>query len=299
VTVCIDPGASAQSSSFPFPAEERRGMLARHLETCRLSAVSSKVLVITHYHLDHFIGKRDPQVYRGKVLFAKAFEDLPPKQRARAEKFHATIDGLPEETVICDGRKFKFGRTEVAFSKPVWHGNENAEPGTVVMVEVKRGKEKVLVSSDVCGPTEKTTTDLVCASKARTVVLDGYPTAHLGRFASDFDLVRSIINVCRVLATKELETLVLDHHLCRDYRYPAFFKLVYAKAKQLKKAFGTAAELMERKTAVLQGYQDYGPTKWKKWFPLDIDGARDVLKEAIESGRAGMAILKELDRWVA
>ena len=113
------------------------------------------------------------------------------------------------------------------------------------------------------------------------------------------ELVRSIINVCRILAMPGLETLVIDHHMARDYRYPAFFKLAYAKARQLGRRFGTAAELTGRKSMILEAYQDYGATKWRRWSPLEEDDARRVLRKAIDEGEVDKRWLKDFDRYVA
>jgi hypothetical protein len=106
------------------------------------------------------------------------------------------------------------------------------------------------------------------------------------------------VNLCRILATPGLATLVVDHHICRDYRYPAFFRLVYAKAQKLKKRFGTAAEVMGRTSKVLEGYQNYGPTRWQKWFPLEAADARKVLERAIAEGKLDKNWLDLFDRFV-
>jgi predicted metallo-beta-lactamase superfamily hydrolase len=167
------------------------------------------------------------------------------------------------------------------------------------MTTVSRGRHKALVTSDVGGPLEAATTDLICQSKAQSVVCDGYPTYQLGQFATDFDLVRSMVNVCRILAAPGLKTLVLDHHVCRDYRYPAYFRPAYAKARQLKKQFGTAAEVLGRTSAVLEGYQNYGPTRWQKWVPLETADARKVLERAVAESKLDKTWLDSFDRWVA
>ncbi|OYD15114.1 hypothetical protein CH330_06620 [candidate division WOR-3 bacterium JGI_Cruoil_03_51_56] len=298
VIITIDPGASIESASFTIPEPIRRKLLAKYLEAYRNSSASSKAIVISHYHLDHFLPSRDPEVYGDKIIFAKSLDDLPQKQKTRAKRFHESINGLPEQIIWADNRRFKFKRTEIGFSKPVWHGRVRADPGTVIMTEIKRGREKVLITSDVSGPTEPETTDLICASKAQTIILDGYPTYHLGQFATDFDLVKSIINICRILAMRSLKILVIDHHMARDYRYPAFFKLAYQKAGKLRKKFGTAAEILGKTSQVIQGYQDYGPTKWHRWVPLDQDQAQKILEHAIAHGKTEPNWLKQFDRWV-
>jgi predicted metallo-beta-lactamase superfamily hydrolase len=298
LTVTIDPGVSVEAGSFPLPIEKRHALLDLYREAVRTACAQSQAIVISHYHLDHLEPGRETAMYSGKTLFLRNPELMSQKQAETARKFLKTIDGLPSETVWCDGRKFKLRKTVLEFSPAVWHGLRDAEPGTVVMTTVTRGREKVLVTSDVGGPLETATTDLICNAKAETVVCDGYPTYQLGQFATDHDLVRSMVNVCRILAAPGLKTLVLDHHMCRDYRYPAFLKLAYAKAKQLKRRFGTAAEIAGKTSTVLQGYQDYGPTRWQKWAPLETEDARRILDKAVAENKLTPDWLAAFDRWV-
>jgi len=298
IAVTIDPGVAVEAGSFPLPIEKRQALLDQYEEAVRESCAKSQAIVISHYHLDHLQSARDIDMYGGKTLLARDPTIMSAKQAATAARFFKTIDGLPKEALWADGRKFKFKKTAIEFSAAVWHGARDAEPGTVIMTAVNRGKEKVLITSDVGGPLEAATTDLICSAKAQIVVLDGYPTYHLGQFATEYDLVRSIVNLCRILTAPGLKTLVADHHLCRDYRYPAFFKLVYDKAKQLKKQFGTAAEVMGRTSAVLEGYQNYGPTRWHKWFPLEADDARAMLERAVAENKLDKDWLGAFDRWV-
>jgi predicted metallo-beta-lactamase superfamily hydrolase len=299
ITVTIDPGAAVEANSFPLPIEKRQALLNQYVEAVRESCVKSQAIVISHYHLDHLQSARDIDMYGGKTILARDPAIMSAKQAQTATRFFKTIDGLPKETLWADGRKFKFRRTAIELSPAVWHGTRDAEPGTVMMTAVNRGREKVLITSDVGGPLETATTDAIFSARAQTVVVDGYPTYHLGQFATDYDLVRSIVNLCRILAAPGLKTLVADHHLCRDYRYPAFFKLVYDKAKKLKKQFGTAAEVLGKTSAVLEGYQNYGPTRWHKWFPLETPDARAVLERAVAESKLDEDWLAAFDRWVA
>jgi predicted metallo-beta-lactamase superfamily hydrolase len=298
VTLTIDPGAAIEAGSFPLPVERRHALYEERLAAARTACTQSQAIVISHFHLDHLILERSAELYGGKTIFTRDPESLTDKQMTTANRFLKTIDGLPKEVIFCDGRKFKYGKTAVSFSPALWHGVENAEPGTVVMTEVSRGREKVLVTSDVGGPLTTEATDYICNSKARTVVLDGYPTYLLGQFATDFNLVRSLVNICRILSCRDLETLAVDHHMARDYRYPAFFKLAYDKALKLKKHFGTVAELAGGRSLVLEGYQNYGPTKWQKWFPLEPPDARKVIERAVAEKNLTQDWLDAFVRWV-
>ncbi len=299
LSVTIDPGVSLQTEAFPLPEQHRQELLARHQTAVFDSCGRSPLIVITHYHLDHFIFAREPRLYSGKILFLKSLQDLPQKQLETAERFLKTIDGLPKEIIWADGRKFKFKKTTIGFSAPIWHGQAEAEPGKVIMVSVQRGKEIVLVTSDVAGPTDPTAVNTICNINPVAAVIDGYPSFLQNYPQTDNQLLKSIINLCQILALPRLKKLILDHHLARDYRYPALFRLVYQKAHELKKHFGTAAEIIGKKSAVLEGLQDYGTTRWHRWQPIELTDARQRLEKAVAEGALEENWLSAFDRWVA
>lgn len=299
LVVTIDPGASLETEAFPLPEEKRQELFNKFQEAIFHSCLRSPIIVITHYHLDHFILARDPRLYSGKVLFAKSLDDLPQKQVETAQRFFKAIAGLPKEIIWADGRRFKFKKTEIGFSPPLWHGQADAEPGRVIMVYVKRGKETVLVSSDVAGPTDPVTVDAIAALNPVTAVIDGYPSFLQSSPATDSEIIKSIINICRLLALPNLKTLIVDHHFARDYRYPALFQLLYLKGKELKKKFGTAAEIMGQRSAVLAGLENYGTTRWQRWQPIGIKEAQRMLEKAAAEASLEQKWLNEFHRWVA
>ncbi len=298
LTVTVDPGVSPQTAEFPLPEERRKELQAKYTQAVIESCIHSQAIVISHYHLDHFLSQREPRVYTDKIIFAKDIADLPQKQQETAQRFFRAIDGLPKEIIWADGRRFKFKRTEIGFSPPLWHGRLAAEPGKVIMTDVKRGKERVLVSSDIAGPVDETTTDRICQINPREAAIDGYPSSLSDSPATDLELLKSIINISRILHLPGLKTLVLDHHLARDYRYPALWQIVYRKAAELKKRFGTAAELKGEKSLVLEGLQNYGTTRYHRWQPVTADTARALLAKKVTEGKIAADWLTAFDRWV-
>ncbi|NPV14657.1 hypothetical protein HPY86_06975 [candidate division WOR-3 bacterium] len=298
IVATIDPGVSAQTDEFPLPEEQRLKLLTRFQQLVRESCVRSQILIISHYHLDHFIDNRDPEIYSGKVIFAKAINDLPKKQQETARRFFQTIDGLPKEIIWADGRRFKFKKTEIGFSAPLWHGKAQAEPGKVIMTDVRRGKESVLISSDVAGPIDDEVTTAICQLNPQQAVIDGYPSFLQGDPVTDIDLLKSIINLCRILSLPALKTLILDHHIARDYRYPALFKLLYDKAKKLKKQFGTVAELTGQNSVVIDALKNYGTTRWHRWQPIELETARTSLEKALTRGKLTPEWLNAFNRWI-
>lgn len=287
IAITVDPAASIEPDSFPLSKRLREELVEQYLSAVAYSCARSRAIVISHYHLDHFIPSREPELYGGKVLFCKDPSGLPASQQQTARRFFASIDGLPSELVIADGRRFRFGRTEVGFSTPMWHGEENANPGHVIVSDIKLGPERVVIASDVAGPTVRSTTDYICRLGATHVILDGYPTYQRDRFATNSGLVRSLVNVCRILGQPGLKSLVVDHHLARDPNYPALFELAYQQARILRKAFGTAAELAGKQSTVLSSQQsDAVSTR------LDLSTARNILSSSDAEW------LADFDRWV-
>ncbi len=284
ITVVTDPGVSAQNEQFPLPAKVREKLREQYEHRVKTCCAEAEVIVISHYHLDHFFDLRDPAIYGGKIIFMKSFDDQPAAQQETARRFLKTIDGLPREIVIADGRRFQFGKTEIGFSPPVWHGAAEAEPGKVIMTEVCRGQNRILISSDVAGPVDAETTDLIASIKPGVLIIDGYPTMLHAYPETSIPFVISLVNIIYLLLLSSVEVLVLDHHPARDYRYPALLLPLYQIARKLKKQFGTAAEVSGMKSVVLSALEHYGTTRWHHWQPLTTEMLARLLEEAMNSG---------------
>jgi predicted metallo-beta-lactamase superfamily hydrolase len=153
------------------------------------------------------------------------------------------------------------------------------------MTEITRGRDKLLVSSDVAGPIDDQTTDLIANVQPRVAIIDGYPTFLHSNPNSDLQLLISMFNLTHLLLIPAIEILILDHHSARDYRYPALFRPIYRLAERLKKKFGTAAEILGHRSAVLTALEDYGTTRWHRWQPLDAPAISALVQEAIASGK--------------
>ncbi len=296
VTIVIDPGVSVQSEHFPLPEDIRQQLLAHYEQEVNRATASANILIITHYHIDHFFFQREPAIYAQKIIFTKALDGLPKKQQETAKKFFSMIDGLPREIIWADGRRFKFKKTEIGFSPAIWHGRAEAEPGRVIMTEVKRGRGKIIISSDIAGPTDEKTTELILSAAPQIAIVDGYPTFLNPTPHNEPDFIKSLINLCQILSLPSLDTLIVDHHLARDYRYAALIKPVYQFAARIRKKFGTAAEVNGSRSAVLQGLEDYGTTRWHRWYPLDFENLRLTIQNAINQKKLSTEWLEKFDR---
>ncbi|MEM2250536.1 MAG: MBL fold metallo-hydrolase [Candidatus Hadarchaeales archaeon] len=87
VRILIDPGAAIMQPSFPANLVKKLYWLAKAKLSIRKSAKSANVVVISHYHYDHFVDF-DKQLYEHKIVFAKnPNEFINESQRKRAETF--------------------------------------------------------------------------------------------------------------------------------------------------------------------------------------------------------------------
>lgn len=279
VVIVVDPGVASERRSFPLPREARRALRQRYEAEIRHACSDADVIVITHYHYDHHIP--DQRLYRGKRLLIKDPEhSINRSQRWRAEKL---LESLEADVEVADGEVFTYGSTEIRFSKPHWHGVEGSKLGYVIMVSIEDGERCLLHTSDIDGPVLREVADEIIEVDSDILIIDGPPTYLLGFIFAYYNLARSIVNLCYIIEESRAETIVLDHHLVRDYRFPELLHLVYQKARELDRRVCTAAELMGLRPRVLEAYEIHGPTKWREWNSLDRGDLLDMLRNAVEN----------------
>ena len=114
VCILIDPGLSVVSiihSLPPTPFELRA--LSNVKENIRKASKRAHVVVITHYHNDHF--SMDPSLYRGKEVFIKDPEKfISNNQKRRARELLKSISSIAN--IHYTTGEFRFGGTEIMFS---------------------------------------------------------------------------------------------------------------------------------------------------------------------------------------
>ncbi|MFQ5712129.1 MAG: MBL fold metallo-hydrolase [Candidatus Geothermarchaeales archaeon] len=87
VSILIDPGAAVMQPSYPASDEEKVDWLEEAEVAIKDASGEAEVVVISHYHYDHFTDF-DEELYDGKTLFVKSpNEYINDSQRRRAERF--------------------------------------------------------------------------------------------------------------------------------------------------------------------------------------------------------------------
>lgn len=217
----------------------------------------SDVIIITHYHFDHVPDFDDIEVYKlfkGKKVLCKNFkENINSSQKSRASKFKKLLNSLKIDFEECDLKEFKIKDVEIKFSAPVFHGELNSMLGYVLMVSIKEGNEKLVYGSDAQGPIDEKAQEFIIRENPRTAILDG-PISYMLHYRlsqENFEKAKkSLENVLK--NTKNLKTLIYEHHLVRDLKYREKYKEQFELADKLKIKILTAAEFIGEKNNFLE-----------------------------------------------
>lgn len=157
------------------------------------------------------------------------------------------------EVKFADGKEFSFGKTQVKFTKPLFHGIEYARVGWVISTTITYGNEKFIHSSDLEGPVIEDQAAWLIREDPNVLILDGPSTYLIPYMLNLINLRRAIDNICRIMEeTERLKLIIYDHHLPRDLKFKERVAQVYEKARKEDKNVLTAAEYMGKTPCFLE-----------------------------------------------
>jgi len=255
VKVLIDPGVSLAAIRFGLPPHpiEIKAMNERW-KRIKDYAARANILIITHYHFDHF-DPTEPLMFNGKVLLIKhPEENINASQRDRAKQLIKNFRTLPRRVEFADAHEFEFGKTVIRFSSAMPHG-PTTTVGWVVEVSIRQENECFLHSSDIQGACLPEHVEFIRAENPDTLYLDGPLTYMMGREFSEENLRASIRNTCEVLDITRVKTLILDHHLLRDQNWKEKMGEVFVKAEKSGKKVVTAAGFLGQEDEILEAHR--------------------------------------------
>lgn len=248
VTIGIDLGAALAPRRYglpPHPIEYRR--LEEALDKARRFVRESDVIILTHYHYDHYI-KDEIELYHRKTLIVKSIErDINWSQRVRGYKF-LKRSGLMDNARVVEGddSTFTFDRVTIRLSKPVWHGEPGSRVGKVLMVRITCDDHNVIFTSDVQGPADPEALSILRSwsnPRPSIIILGGPPTYFLGtNTVSDKAIAAGLNGLRKVIEDVRPHTLIVDHHLLRDLEYRRYIEDHVRIANMLGVRILTAAE---------------------------------------------------------
>lgn len=252
VKILIDPGVSLAPVRFglpPHPLEIKA--MNESWRKIKEYAARADILIITHYHFDHF-DPTEPIVFNGKVLLIKhPKEHINAKQRDRARELIRNFRTLPRRVEFADKGSFLFGGTTIQCSPAVSHGPDT-KVGWVTEVSVKEGGRCFAYSSDIQGASRPEHIAFLRSENPDILYMDGPLTYMLGQAFSMDDLRSSTENIRAIIETTKLQTLILDHHLLRDEHWKDRMREVLSAAEKAGKKIVTAAGFLGTEEELLE-----------------------------------------------
>lgn len=247
--VFIDPGAALGPKRYGLPpAREETEALFFFKERIRQVALGCDVLLISHYHFDHF--DPDEDFYKDKIVYAKdRHNNINKSQQGRGLVFQQNVADMCKQLIYCDDTSFSHGDTEIKFSPPFPHGPEGTRLGFVLMTTIDDGEHRFMHTSDVQGPISTRAAEYIIEEAPDTLLVDGPPTIFLGWMLSQEKVNRAIDNLLRIIDETDAE-IILDHHLVRDLRYKSLLSSVYETGK-----VKTAAEYLGVENNMLEAHR--------------------------------------------
>jgi len=288
VKVLLDAGVALGPYRFGFPPHPREyAALKVRRELIVKVAEKADIVTISHYHFDHHTpsftdwanlwssAEIAAKIYKGKAIFAKSFKsNINFNQRRRGWLFRKRGGKLAARLEYADGRSFRFGRTTIKFTSPVFHGRENSELGWVLMTIIEYNDEKILFAPDVQGPMCDDTLRIILNESASLAIIGG-PPLYLADFRVNPEAIEHALKNLMIIS-KHVPMVILDHHLLRRIDWREKVQSVFDASSSIGHKIVTAAEYVGEPNKLLEAnrkvlYETEPPsqefTRWTKLHP--------------------------------
>ncbi len=193
--------------------------------------------------------RRRELLHKGKKWFEKLSKELWSR-----EKWVSEIS-LNDGTLIlwAENREVCVGSAIVKLWGPWFHGIEYARTGWVVPMLIHAGGLRVMVTSDVMGPTIEDYAWGIIKAKPDVVLLDGPSTYLFPYMLNKVNLSRAINNAVRIIEESRPKLIIYDHHLLREKSYRKRVEPVFQAARKSGVLIITVAEYLGEKP-ILEAY---------------------------------------------
>lgn len=288
--ILLDAGVSLCPRRFGLPPHPQE---FKAIANCRRKiaefAKKAEIVTISHYHFDHHTPSYEDwlcnwtaetetakQIYEDRVVLMKnPKEHINPSQRRRAWMFQMTAGKTAQELRVADGKTFSFGKTEIVFSEPVYHGSEDGYLGWVLMTTIRCQGEKFLFAPDVQGPISAHTLELIIRENPQVIVLGGPPLYLAGFKVGEKEILKGLANLQEIVAHVPLT--ILEHHVLRDENWKEKLTDAFYHAYKSDHVVQTAAEFLGLENSFLEAkrkslfFEEPPPKEFEKWMKASDD----------------------------
>ena len=267
VRILLDAGIALGPNRFGFPPHPKEYAALKERRRLIIEAAeNADVVTVSHYHFDHHTPsftdwanlwsspEISTKIYKGKVILAKSFKSkINFSQRRRGWLFRKKSGRLAARLEYADGRSFRFGRTTLSFSPPVFHGEENSELGWVLMVIIGYEDEKIFFAPDVQGPVCHDALKMMLEESADMAIVGG-PPLYLADFRISKEKIEKALENLALLSER-VPAIILDHHILRDKNWKERLQPVLDFSSSIGHRIFTAAEYMGESNTLLEAYR--------------------------------------------
>ncbi|MEM2282945.1 MAG: hypothetical protein QXH26_05365 [Candidatus Hadarchaeales archaeon] len=257
--ILFDPGC-ALGPRFSLPPHEKEYLaLSRARERILKASRRAQILVVSHYHFDHYtphfedwqwIGSSPEfaqKLYRGKILLAKDFKDLPPIQRKRGYLFQKFNRGICKEFLTADGKSFKWGRVVLEVSPPQPHGLSTS--AKILMFALRQPASCLVYAPDLQG-TRQESVELILKWEPSVLIAGGPPLYLAGYRLKKEEIETATSNLLKLV--REIPLTIVDHHLFRSLDSQEYLQRLAVEARKTGHEVKSAAELLGQKPELLE-----------------------------------------------
>jgi predicted metallo-beta-lactamase superfamily hydrolase len=250
--ILIDPGATLAASRFGLPpAAEEWEALRRVNDRISAYAARAEVVLVSHYHEDHF--RSDPASYAGRrVLLKDPRRMIQGQQARRAAELWKTLQGVARVSAADDVSERTMDVT-LEVSPPLPHGLEGTPLGYVLAVTVAdtAERERFVFASDVQGPLSPVAAAYIIRQRPTLLYLAG-PPSYVEREVGTAVIERGIDHLVRIVHTTGCR-VIMDHHALRDHAWRERFARVWETGRVTTAAgyLGLGEAALESRRAAL------------------------------------------------
>lgn len=228
VRILIDAGVSLapRFNLMPHPLEYKALSNAR--KVIREYADRSDLIIITHYHFDHYTQTWDEidarytwssreeaeVVYSNKHILAKDIgRSINLSQRKRGYVFSSIANRFAKRVDYADGSSIELGSTRIEFSRPLPHGEEGTPLGYVLALTITYDEHKVTYASDVQGALAESSLNYILSTRPDILIMSGLPL-YLKNRLGEASMRKGLENLSAIV--KVVKHTIIDHHMLRD-----------------------------------------------------------------------------------
>jgi predicted metallo-beta-lactamase superfamily hydrolase len=301
VKILIDPGVALGPRFRLLPHPEEYQTLSDSRRRIRKYAQMADILIVSHYHHDHFTPnftdttwlasslREARDIYHEKAMLVKdARSSTNVSQRRRGWIFQSFCRKIEADTVVADGRSFEYGNTRVRFSPALPHGEDATELGSVLATVVESRSEKFIHASDIQGPISEMGLQFILSEQPSAIIIGGPPTYLSGVKVSEDSIRRGMSNL--VTVAKRIPLVIVDHHLLRTQDSLHELSTMSAEVAPLDRSIMTAAEYIGEQPRLLEAnrrvlYEEKPPSRqFIKWTKMNKEKQR-LVKPPVEATR--------------